>query len=690
MAGSKPPSRDCPTRKPKASLSNMIVFDRPIRWASCNPLPQFYRIGAIAQSQPFQAILARSSRPKVMQSCPARQTKMVQLFHPLLALIASATDSLLARYVLYLKAENRILRNRISGEIHTKPAERTQLLKYGKSLGKAINELITIVTPGTFHRWVREEKRGRKRDLKGRPPKSIVLRELVLRIAKETGFGYTRILGELRRLGIGRICRQTVKNIVKEEGIEPSPKRSTGTWDQFLRSHTETLWGCDFFTKRAVTPRGFVDIYVLVFMHLETREVLLSPSTQHPNSVWVTKQAEAFVNHVAGREQKPTYLIHDRDRKFSAEFREYLKENGIKPKRLPIRSPNLNARVERFVQTIKYECLHHFTLYELQRQRVLQSAVMWTDDTRVTVLGGKEGSFKGYFWTYIGDDGHPYSVYDFTTSHSRDGPASFLEGYSGYLHADAYTGYDAMFSGIGSSVLEVACWAHTRRRFFNAVGNAPRQAHQVAEWIRQLYKIEHRAHDVSVEARRELRAAEAVPVLDKIETYLDELAPRALPKSALAKAVTYARNQWTALRRYTEDGRLTIDNNISERTLRHQAIGRKNWLFLGSEAAGPRAAVLYTILAGAKRHRIEPWAYVRDILLRLHADDPVPGGSATGPLGRRTSRGDPQPPAGRITDQGDPHSRSPRASPQTKQVTRSSPKRAAVRGTDAILHHGYA
>ena len=85
--------------------------------------------------------------------------------------------------------------------------------------------------------------------------------------------------------------------------------------------------------------------------------------------------------------------------------------------------------------------------------------------------------------------------------------------------------------------------------------------------------------------------------------------------------MTYARNQWVALRRYTEDGRLTIDNNVSERTLRHQAIGRKNWLFLGSEAAGPRAAVLYTIMAGAKRHQIEPWAYIRDVLLRLHADD---------------------------------------------------------------------
>jgi len=260
-------------------------------------------------------------------------------------------------------------------------------------------------------------------------------------------------------------------------------------------------------------------------------------------------------------------------------------------------------------------------LYELQCEWVLQSSVMWTDDTRVTVLGGTEGSFQGYFWTYIGDKQNPYSVYDFTTSHSRDGPASFLEGYSGYLHADAYAGYDAMFSDIGSNVLEVACWSHARRRFFEAVGNSPREAHQVLEWIRQLYDIEDRAREWSVVARRELRDDEAIPVLDRIETYLTELAPTALPKTALGKAVTYARNQWEALRRYTEDGRLTIDNNVSERTLRHQAIGRKNWLFLGSEAAGPRAAALYTILAGAKRHRIEPWTYVRDLLLRLSADD---------------------------------------------------------------------
>ncbi len=260
-------------------------------------------------------------------------------------------------------------------------------------------------------------------------------------------------------------------------------------------------------------------------------------------------------------------------------------------------------------------------LYELQRKLVLQSTVMWTDDTPVTVIGGLQGSFQGHFWTYIGYE-RPYSVYDFTKSRSRDGPAKFLPGFTGYLHADAFTGYDAIFLGSQATIQEVACWAHARRKFFDAVKSYPRESHQVLEWIRQLYDIEDRARAWSPEARLQLRVAESIPVLDKIEAYLSGLAGSVLPKSSLAKAVNYARNQWAALRRYTEDGRLTIDNNVSERTLRHQAIGRKNWLFLGSEAAGPRAAVLCTILAGAKRHRIEPWCYVRDLLLRLHADDP--------------------------------------------------------------------
>lgn len=259
--------------------------------------------------------------------------------------------------------------------------------------------------------------------------------------------------------------------------------------------------------------------------------------------------------------------------------------------------------------------------YERQKELVLRSPVVWTDDTPVTVLmGGKQGSRKGRFWTYIGEQ-HPYSVYDFTESRARDGPARFLTGFEGYLHADAYGGYDHIYLGSNDSIIEVACWAHARRKFFDATRSSPRESHQILEWVGQLYDIEDQARESSDEARLALREQEAVPVLDRIERYLAELELRALPKSTLGKAVSYAQNQWQALRRYTEDGRLSIDNNVSERTLRHQAIGRKNWLFLGSEQAGPRAAILFTVLAGAKRHRIEPWAYLRELLLRFHDDD---------------------------------------------------------------------
>jgi len=260
-------------------------------------------------------------------------------------------------------------------------------------------------------------------------------------------------------------------------------------------------------------------------------------------------------------------------------------------------------------------------LYERQKELLLRSPVLWTDDTPVTVLSaGPEGSRTGRFWTYIADE-YPYSVYDFTESRARDGPASFLRGFEGYLHADAYSGYDQIYLGSNDAIREVACWAHARRKFFDAIHSSPREVHQILEWIRQLYDVEERARTWTEAVRAALRQHEAEPVLDRIEAYLTQLARRALPKSVLAKAVSYALNQWQALRRYTTDGRLSIDNNVSERTLRHQAVGRKNWLFLGSEKAGPRAAVLFTVLAGAKRHRIEPWTYLRELLLRLHDDD---------------------------------------------------------------------
>jgi transposase len=261
-------------------------------------------------------------------------------------------------------------------------------------------------------------------------------------------------------------------------------------------------------------------------------------------------------------------------------------------------------------------------LAELQKTLVLQSPIIWTDDTPVTVLGGEQpGSCTGRFWVYIGDTEHPYSVYDFSTSRSRDGPAAFLKDYCGFLQADAYGGYDGIFLDSKGKIVEVACWAHARRKFFEARSNAPREANEILEWIRQLYDVEDRARELTPEQRQVLRQRESVPILDRIETKLDDLGDRLLPKSAMGKAVTYARNQWAALRRYVTDGRLTIDNHVSERTLRLQAIGRRNWSFLGSAEAGPRAAVLFTILAGAKRHRLEPWAYLRDVVLRLCAGE---------------------------------------------------------------------
>jgi transposase len=257
-------------------------------------------------------------------------------------------------------------------------------------------------------------------------------------------------------------------------------------------------------------------------------------------------------------------------------------------------------------------------LYEIQKRLVVQSPVIWTDDTPIKALGGdKPGSLTTRFWLYHGDEDHPYDVYDFTASRERDGPATFLKDFAGYLQADAYSGYDGLYIGSPSAIREVACWAHARRKFYDARSSSPGNAGLILEAIRRLYDVEDRARELSVEARQALRARESVPILERLRGDLDRLRETVLPKSALGQALTYARNQWAALCRYTEDGRLTIDNNVAERRLRDQAIGRKNWLFLGNVDAGPRAAMLSTIMAGAKRHRLEPWAYVKDVLMTL-------------------------------------------------------------------------
>ena len=232
------------------------------------------------------------------------------------------------------------------------------MLLFGKALGRAIEELITIVSVSTFYRWCRDEKADKKApNPKGGQRKPREIRELVIEIAKVTGFGYTRIIGELRKLGIKGISRQTVRNILKEEGIQPGPDRTSDCWENFIQRHGETLWACDFFSAKSITARGIRNVYLLVFLCMKTREVIVSSSTGRPDSRWVVKQTEAFIEQTADRTEKPDIVMHDRDTKFTKEFVATLKAKGIRTNALPVASPNLNGRVERFIQTIKYECL---------------------------------------------------------------------------------------------------------------------------------------------------------------------------------------------------------------------------------------------------------------------------------------------------------------------------------------------
>ena len=165
----------------------------------------------------------------------------------------------LARQVRYLAVENELLRSRLPRRLTIKPRERNRLVKFGSKLGRALGHLVTIVHPDTLRRWIREDRRGRRKVAvpRGRRRTAEQIRRLILKMARETGWGYTRILGELKKLGIRAVSRNTVKNILKAHGLDPGPRRGLGTWDEFLKIHAATLWQCDFFSKRVLTPKGF-------------------------------------------------------------------------------------------------------------------------------------------------------------------------------------------------------------------------------------------------------------------------------------------------------------------------------------------------------------------------------------------------------------------------------------------------
>jgi len=249
-------------------------------------------------------------------------------------------------------------------------------------------------------------------------------------------------------------------------------------------------------------------------------------------------------------------------------------------------------------------------------ERILRSRNIHTDDTPVPIQSPGEGKCrKGRLWAYLGDAANPYIVYDYTPNRSRAGPADWLRDFKGFLQADAYGGYDGIYHT--GKVIEVACWAHARRKFFDAKETDGRRAAEMLSMVRDLYAVEDEAKELDDAARRDLRQAKSVPILARIKAWLDAEQQVVLPRSAMGQAIGYALNQWDALCVYATEGFLAIDNNAAERAMKRVAIGRKNWLLAGNDRAGETTALLYSLIASAERHGLDPQRYLTSLFAKL-------------------------------------------------------------------------
>jgi transposase len=261
-------------------------------------------------------------------------------------------------------------------------------------------------------------------------------------------------------------------------------------------------------------------------------------------------------------------------------------------------------------------------IVEAMARDALRAHRIHTDDTGIAVLD-KGGTHRGHVWVYLADDDHV--VFRYTRRRRGDGPREFLAGYQGFIQADAASLYDRLFGPteaprqpVAGHAVEVGCWAHARRKFVEAQLTDEKRALVAIGFIRELYAIDRACADLDGDTRTAARRARAGPVLDAFRAWLDAEALEVIPKSPIAVAIGYARNQWGPLTRFLDDGRLRLDNNPAERQLRRVAVGRKNWLFAGSETGAERACVLYSILASCRLHGVDPVAYLTDVLVRVH------------------------------------------------------------------------
>jgi hypothetical protein len=218
-------------------------------------------------------------------------------------------------------------------------------------------------------------------------------------------------------------------------------------------------------------------------------------------------------------------------------------------------------------------------------------------------------------WVYVGDDSHPYNVFDFTLNRGRDGPKYFLKDYRQVLLADAYGGYNGVVAG--NEITRAGCWAHMRRKVIDAKKAAPEIAREAVERVRALYVIEKQSKDASVEERLKLRQQQSAPLLAKLRERLLTWKEQLLPKHPMAEAVNYALSQWTELNVFCSDGAVAIDNNVSEREMKRVVLHRKNSLFVGNPRGGRTAAILASLTSTCRRHDIDPQLYLTQLLTNL-------------------------------------------------------------------------
>ncbi len=288
----------------------------------------------------------------------------------LLAYITGSVDQELLLRNEYLVRENRVLRGQVTGRLQLTDSERRILAEIGKKLGKkALEEVANIVKPETILGWHRRliAKKfdgSKKRQYTGRPRIDQEVEELIIRFATENrSWGYDRIAGALAHVG-HKVSDQTVGNVLKRHGLPPVPERKkTTTWKEFIRSHIDVLAATDFFTTEVWTRSGLVTYYVLFFIHVATRKVHVAGLTPYPNEEWMTQMARNVTMADVGFLWSHRYLIHDRDGKFCPAFVDTIESVGVKTVKLPTRSPNLNCFAERWVRSVKEECLSKLILF---------------------------------------------------------------------------------------------------------------------------------------------------------------------------------------------------------------------------------------------------------------------------------------------------------------------------------------